>query len=101
MSRPSSTPRLASTSSILRSPPGDKELTNMAYEYPAIFSQQRSSNGGPLFACFTAPVGEIHRWTTIDRLSTAGSGHQRIKNASKVKAIVRFLELDERNTIPT
>lgn len=72
----------------------------MAYDYPAIFSQQRSATG-PMFACFSAPVGDIHKWTTIDRLSTTGSGHQRIKNASKVKAIVRFLELDERNTIPT
>lgn len=71
------------------------------FEYPAIFSRQREHPDAPLFACFTAPVGDVHRWTTIDRLSTTGGGHQRVKNPSKVKAIVRFLELDERNTIPT
>lgn len=73
----------------------------MAFEYPAIFSRQRTATDAPLFACFSAPIGDIHRWTTIDRLSATGSGHQRVKNASKVKAIVRFLELDDRNTIPT
>lgn len=71
------------------------------FEYPAIFSRQRERPDAPVFACFTAPVGDVHRWTTIDRLSTTGGGHQRVKNPSKVKAIVRFFELDDRNTIPT
>lgn len=71
------------------------------FEYPAIFSRQREDPRAPVFACFTAPVGDVHRWTTIDRLSTSGGGHQRVKNPSKVKAIVRFFELDPRNTIPT
>ena len=72
----------------------------MPFAYPAIFSRQRKNEGAPLSACFTAPVGEIRRWTNIDRLSTTGKGHQRVENASKVKTIRRFLELDERNTIP-
>ncbi len=72
----------------------------MPFAYPAIFSQQRKNEGAPLSACFIAPVGEIRRWTNIDRLSTTGKGHQRVENASKVKTIRRFLELDERNTIP-
>ena len=73
----------------------------MQFEYPAIFSRQRDNEGAPLSACFTAPVGDIRRFTSIDRLSTTGTGHQRVKNASKVKALRRFLELDPRNTIPT
>src|SRR5438045_1619183 len=71
------------------------------FSYPAVFSRQREDPEAPVFACFTAPVGHVHQWTTIDRLSTAGGGHQRIKNPSKVEAIVRFFELDPRNTVPT
>ena len=73
----------------------------MSFEYPAIFSKQRDTEGAPLSACFTAPVGQIRRFTAFDHLSTTGTGHQRLKNASKVKALTRFLELDARNTIPT
>jgi DGQHR domain-containing protein len=71
------------------------------FEYPAIFSRQRQSPDAPLFACFSAPVGEVRTWAAIDRLSTTGNGHQRIKNPSRVKAIVRYFELNESNTIPT
>ena len=71
------------------------------FRYPAIFSQQRPGPDAPIFACFTASVGEVRKWTSIDRISHGGTGHQRLKNDSKVKTIARFLELDDRNTIPT
>lgn len=70
--------------------------------YPAIFTHQRQGvDTSPLMACFAAPVGEVLKWTTVDRLTIDGSGHQRIKNEAKVQAIRRFLEKDDRNSIPT
>lgn len=76
----------------------------MAYIYPAIFSQQRDPEAAaPLMAAFSAAVGEILKWTTVQQLTVPaeGSGHQRIRNEAKVRAISRFLELDDRNSIPT
>jgi len=72
----------------------------MAYEYPAIFSRQRA-DAGPLVASFVAPSGEIERWAEVQRLKHDGPGHQRLRSESRVRAITRFLEQDERNTIPT
>ena len=66
--------------------------------YPAIFTRPRGS--GITFATFTAPVGEILAWTTIERLDLQGGGHQRIRKESKVRAITKFLN-DDRNTIPS
>jgi DNA-sulfur modification-associated len=74
----------------------------MPYQYSAIFTRQRStSETGPVVATFAAPVGDLLEWTTIQRISIGGSGHQRIKNEAKVRAISRFLRLDTRNSIPT
>ncbi len=72
----------------------------MDYKYSAIFSRQRGSNG-PLLATFVAPAGEVAAWAEVERLQHEGSGHQRLRSKSKVQAIARFLELDDRNTIPT
>jgi DGQHR domain-containing protein len=71
-------------------------------EYPAIYMKQRGE-GAPLLVSFCAPAGQILEWADIDRLTTTadGGGHQRIKNESKVRAITRFLQLDDRNSIPT
>lgn len=72
------------------------------YQYSAVFSGQRQSGVAPVVAMFAAPVEEVLKWSTVQRATTQpGSGHQRIKNESKVRAIRRFLELDDRNTIPT
>jgi DGQHR domain-containing protein len=74
----------------------------MPYEYPAIFTRQRTtSESGSIVATFAAPVGDLLNWTTIQQISIGGPGHQRIKNEAKVRAISRFLRLDERNSIPT
>ena len=72
----------------------------MAYTYSAIFSRQRGDTG-PLLASFVAPAGEVIAWAEVDRLKHEGTGHQRLRNKSRVRAITRFLDQDERNTIPT
>ena len=72
----------------------------MVYEYPAVFSRQRAGVG-PLLASFVAPAGEIAAWAEVNRLKHEGTGHQRLRSESRVRAIARFLQQDERNTIPT
>ncbi|TDT14601.1 DGQHR domain-containing protein [Ilumatobacter fluminis] len=72
----------------------------MTYEYPAIFTCQRGDSG-PLTASFVAPAGEVAKWAEVERLSHGGGGHQRLRSESRVRAIARFLEQDNRNTIPT
>lgn len=74
----------------------------MLFSYPAIYTRQRGPDSdGVLLASFTAPVGEVVKWASVHRLNVEGSGHQRLRNKAKVRAISRFLALDERNTIPT
>ncbi|WP_419921881.1 DGQHR domain-containing protein [Candidatus Poriferisodalis sp.] len=72
----------------------------MAYEYPAIYTKQRGDNG-PLLASFVAPAGDIAAWAEVSRLRHDSTGHQRLRSASRVRAIERFLQQDLRNTIPT
>jgi DGQHR domain-containing protein len=75
----------------------------MTFTYSAIYVQQRAGGAEvPTFAMFCAPVGEVLTWAQISRLRVADEGgHQRPKNFSKVTAIKRFLQFNERNTIPT
>ena len=72
----------------------------MVYTYSAIFSCQRAG-AGPLVASFVAPAGDVAAWAEVERLQHEGPGHQRLRSESRVRAIARFLEQDERNTIPT
>lgn len=74
----------------------------MPFTYPAIFSRQRGAHG-PALASFVAPAGDIEQWADVNRLThdEAATGHQRIRSESRVRAITRFLELDQRNAIPT
>lgn len=72
----------------------------MTYKYSAIFSRQRDG-AGPLVASFVAPAGEVVAWAEVDRLKHDGKGQQRLRRESRVRAIARFLQQDERNTIPT
>ncbi len=72
----------------------------MVYEYSAIFSRQRVGVG-PMLASFVAPAGDVAKWAEVERLKHEGTGHQRLRNESRVRAIARFLQQDERNTIPT
>ena len=71
----------------------------MVYKYSAVFSRQRDDLG-PLLASFVAPAGDIAAWAEVSRLQHEGTGHQRLRSESRVRAIARFLQ-DERNTIPT
>jgi DGQHR domain-containing protein len=73
----------------------------MPYEYPAIFTRQRTGDGaGLLVASFAAPAGDLLEWTTIQQITVGGAGHQRLRNEAKVRAIQRFLA-EPRNSIPT
>ena len=74
----------------------------MPFSYPAIYTRQRGADSsGVLLASFAAPVGEVVKWASVHRLNVEGKGHQRLRNKAKVRAISRFLALDDRNTIPT
>ena len=72
----------------------------MVYRYSAIFSRQRAGVG-PLLASFVAPAGEVAEWAEVNRLKHEGTGYQRLRSKSKIRAIARFLDQDERNAIPT
>jgi DGQHR domain-containing protein len=74
----------------------------MPYQYPAIFTRQRAASASaPIVATFAAPAKDLLEWTTINQLTVGGPGHQRIRNEAKVRAISRFLRLDDHNSIPT
>lgn len=71
------------------------------YSYYALFLEQRPNTPAPHFCMFTAKVGEIDEWASIERLPEKEGAAQRAINKAKVAAIERFLELDARNSIPT
>ena len=71
------------------------------FTYECLVSRQRGTGGAPEFLLFHAPVGEILQWSAIKRLEEEAGAPQRRTSPAKVKAIKRFLETDERNTIPT
>lgn len=70
--------------------------------YPCIVFSQREDSQAPRFCIFEAPVKDVIEWSTIPRLSPDNQdGIQRAKNDAKVRGITKFLNADERNTIPT
>ena len=71
------------------------------FQYECLVSRQRDANGVPTFLLFHAPVGEVLQWAAIRRLEEGQGAPQREKSPAKVKAIRRFLEGNDRNTIPT
>jgi DGQHR domain-containing protein len=71
------------------------------YDYECLVSRQRNTDGAPTFLLFHAPVGEVLQWAAIRRLEDEPGAPQRQTSPAKVKAIRRFLDTDERNTIPT
>src|SRR5579884_4031986 len=70
------------------------------FEYECLASRQRNAPGVPTFLLLHAPVGQVLQWAAIRRLEEE-RGPQREKSSAKVKAIRRFLDIDQRNTIPT
>jgi DGQHR domain-containing protein len=73
----------------------------MAHSYRALVVSQRSSEEAPTLLLFAAPAGEIVQWANVERLTVTGEGVQRRRNEAKVRAISRFLESDDRNTLPS
>jgi DGQHR domain-containing protein len=71
-------------------------------KYPCLIFSQRQDENSPKFCLFEAPVSNVLSWATIPRLTpTTKDGIQRAKNDTKVRGIKKFLESDDRNTIPT
>jgi len=72
------------------------------FRYDCLVTKQRTSADAPAFCLFHAPAGEILDWADIRRLNPNDPGApQRQTSPAKVKAIKRFLDKDQRNTIPT
>lgn len=73
----------------------------MSYRYSVIQTDQRPVATAPSLVLFAAPAAEIAQWASVERLGLGGEGVQRRRNESKVRAVARFLEKDDRNTLPT
>lgn len=71
------------------------------FRYECLVSRQRQTANAPEFLLFHAPAGEILQWAAIKRLEEVPGAPQRQTSPAKVRAIKRFLETDDRNTIPT
>ncbi|MEQ1886564.1 MAG: DGQHR domain-containing protein [Bryobacteraceae bacterium] len=71
------------------------------FRYECLISRQRQTPNAPEFLLFHAPAGEILQWAAIKRLEEVPGAPQRQTSPAKVRAIKRFLETDDRNTIPT
>ena len=71
------------------------------FDYECLVSRQRNNAGAPTFLLFHAPAGEVLQWAAIKRLEEETGAPQRKTSPAKVNAIRRFLETDDRNTIPT
>jgi DGQHR domain-containing protein len=71
------------------------------FNYECLVSRQRQTANAPEFLLFHAPAGEILQWAAIKRLEEVAGAPQRQTSPAKVRAIKRFLETDDRNTIPT
>lgn len=71
------------------------------FHYECLVTRQRGAQEAPTFCLFHAPVGEILQWADIKRLEEEAGAPQRRTSPAKVRAIKRFLDTDQRNTIPT
>src|SRR5260370_22435440 len=72
------------------------------YSYTCIRNKQRPDHNAPEFLLFSAKSREIFEWAAIERYTAdSKKGPQRLPKKAKVAEIHRFLERDQRNTIPT
>jgi len=69
--------------------------------YSGFRFHQRHDGHAPELVVFHAPVNEILSWARVGMLGPKRKGPQRERKEARVDAIRRFLEADERNTIPT
>ena len=76
---------------------------SMFFQYLAFSYNQRTPTAeAPGFCMFRAKAGEVLTWANIHRLSKDQPGAiQRSPNKTRILGVKRFLEQDERNTIPT
>jgi DGQHR domain-containing protein len=77
------------------------KLKKDKYRYRCFTFKQREYAHSPSFCLFYAPVGEVLKWSDIERLGPGVKGVQRRENIAKRKQIERFLKEDRKNTIPT
>lgn len=70
------------------------------FRIPCLIVRQRQNEVAPTFALFAAPASQILAWAAIRRREDDAKGPQRRLSRAKINAIKRFLQLDERNTIP-
>lgn len=70
------------------------------FTIPCLMVNQRSNEVAPKFALFAAPAGEIERWAAIKRRTETEHGTQRALNQAKLTALSKFLQKDDRNTVP-
>lgn len=70
------------------------------FRIPCVLSKQRTSVGSPAFALFASPASDVLQWAAIRRREDDPEGPQRRLSRAKINAINRFLQLDDRNTIP-
>lgn len=70
------------------------------FRIPCLIVRQRPSEAAPRFAIFAAAAGEITTWAAIKRRTEHEQGTQRPLNQAKLSAVDKFLQKDDRNTIP-
>lgn len=75
----------------------------MDFKYLAfVYEQRPAAANAPKFCTFHAKAGEILKWAAIQRLSKAQpQAIQREPKRARILGIKRFLQQDERNTIPS
>ena len=72
------------------------------FKYPCFLLQPRKGEkASPTFCMFYAPVGEILRWSAIERIEARKGAVQRAMNPGRVRGVKRLFSEDKRNTIPT
>lgn len=76
-------------------------MNKKIFQYDAIIYRQRKKTESPVLALFSAPVGEVLEWATIERSTESNTGHQRALKISKVNAVKNYFKNDANNTIPT
>ncbi|MCI0623308.1 MAG: DGQHR domain-containing protein [Acidobacteria bacterium] len=70
------------------------------FSIPCLIFKQRSAPQSPMFALFAAPAGDILQWAAIRRRADDPEGPQRRLSQAKINAIKRFMDRDDRNTVP-
>lgn len=79
-----------------------RKVAKLQFKYQALSYAQRSKPNAPAFLVFHASAADIVLWADVDRLERKNStGAQRPLRELKVNKVAKFLEKDDRNTIPT